>query len=426
LFRLILEVTYWSRRGDKGMYSVHDWAEVHRLHHVEGMSKAAIAVKLSMSRNTVARLVGSSVPPHYQRAPAGSQVDRFAEAIAAMLDEDATVPATVIAQRLRPLGFTGSLTILKDHLRRVRPTFAAARAYQRTSYEPGELAQTDWWDPGVCVPVGRGQSREVFGLVTGLPFSAGFRVVFAFNKTVAAFCPAMVGGLTRLGGLPKVMVSDNDACIVASRRAGVVTLVAEVAALYGHLGLKSVPLRPYFPEGKGFIERMNQFLETSFLPLRNFDSITDLQHQVDQWLVQVADRRRVRRIDAVVADALAVERGWLRPAPSRWPDVDQRLEVRASSDAFVRVGDVDYSVPPRFARRRLAVRASLEQVTVFCDGEQVAAHDRSWARADVVLAPAHARELREAREAQRRLAAGDIEVAAPNLPCYDELTGGRR
>ena len=81
MFRLILEVTYWSRRGDKGMYSVHDWAEVHRLHHVEGMSKAAIAVKLSMSRNTVARLVGSSVPPHYQRAPAGSQVDRFAEAM---------------------------------------------------------------------------------------------------------------------------------------------------------------------------------------------------------------------------------------------------------------------------------------------------------------------------------------------------------
>lgn len=83
LLRLILEVTYWSRRGNEGMYSVHDWAEVHRLHHVEGMSKAAIAARLSMSRNTVARLLGSSVPPRYERAPAGSQVDRFAEAIAA-------------------------------------------------------------------------------------------------------------------------------------------------------------------------------------------------------------------------------------------------------------------------------------------------------------------------------------------------------
>jgi len=94
LFRLILEVTCWSRRGDNGMYSVHDWAEVHRLHRVEGMSKAAVAAKLSMSRNTVARLLASAEPPRYVRQPAGSQVDRFAEAIAAMLDQDPRVPAT--------------------------------------------------------------------------------------------------------------------------------------------------------------------------------------------------------------------------------------------------------------------------------------------------------------------------------------------
>jgi hypothetical protein len=33
------------------MYDVHDWAEVHRLHHVEGLSKAAVAARLSMSRS---------------------------------------------------------------------------------------------------------------------------------------------------------------------------------------------------------------------------------------------------------------------------------------------------------------------------------------------------------------------------------------
>ena len=27
------------------MYEVHDWAEAHRLHHVEGLSKAAVAAK---------------------------------------------------------------------------------------------------------------------------------------------------------------------------------------------------------------------------------------------------------------------------------------------------------------------------------------------------------------------------------------------
>jgi len=120
----------------------------------------------------------------------------------------------------------------------------AARAFQRTSYLPGELAQTDWWEPGIVVPVGKGQSRPVFGLVTGLPFCGAFRVVFTFTKTVSAFCPALIGGLSRLGGLPRALVSDNDSCIVASRRGGMVTLVGEVAALYGHLGLRAVPFLP--------------------------------------------------------------------------------------------------------------------------------------------------------------------------------------
>lgn len=184
------------------------------------------------------------------------------------------MPATVVAQRLRLQGFGGSLTILKDHLRRVRLLFADAQANQRTSYQPGELAQTDWWEPGIRVPVGRGQTRDVFGLVTGLPFSAAFRVVFAFNQTVAAFCPALVGGLARLGGLPKAMVSDNDSAIVACRRGGAVRLVDEVAGLYGQLGLKSVPLRPYVPQGKVLVSYCtsgcwlgeNSFLDRASLP----------------------------------------------------------------------------------------------------------------------------------------------------------------
>lgn len=145
------------------MYSVHDWSEARRLHQVEKLSRSAIAARLGMSRKTVARLLSLAEPPKYERAPAGSKVDGFAEAIAAMLDEDPTVAATVVLERLRLLGFDGGVTILKDHLARVRPSFRAARAYQRTSYLPGELAQTDWWHLPVSVPVGKGSSGRCSG-----------------------------------------------------------------------------------------------------------------------------------------------------------------------------------------------------------------------------------------------------------------------
>lgn len=405
------------------MYSVHDWAEVRRLHDVEGMSKSAIAEKLSMSRNTVARLVALSEPPKYERQRAGSQLDLFAEQIAAMLAQDPKVAATVITERLRRFGFAGSVTIVKDHVRQVRPQFVAALNFQRTSYLPGELAQTDWWHTGVHLPVGRSQTREAMALVTGLPFSAAFRVVFAFQRTTAAFLPALQAGLWRLGGLPTGLVFDNDSGIVASRAAGQVRLVTEVASTLGQLGIKGVPLRPAFPQGKGFIERAISYLQTSWLPLRTFTDLEDMQAQADAWTRLTADSRHVRRLGGTVREALGVELEQLRPLPARWPDVDSHLEARASSDGYVRVADVDYSVPPRLAGRRLAVRASLTEVIAFCDGSEAARHPRSWARADVRLLPAHARELRLAREAKQALTAGDLTVATASLADYDALTG---
>jgi transposase len=403
------------------VYAVHDWAEVHRLYHVEGLSKQAVAVKLGMSRTTVYRLLGLAQPPRYERAPVGSKLDPFVDQIAAMLREDPRVPATVIAERLRPHGFAGSLTILKDHLRRVRPAFLAAVAYQRTSYLPGELAQVDWWHSGVQVPVGKGATRQAFGLVASLPYSAALRVVFTLACGTAEFCAALVGCLQRLGGLPGGIVSDNDAAIVASRRGGTVRLVGEVAALYGALGLRAVVLRPRFPQGKGQVERAIGYLETSFLPLRSAADLVDLQAQADTWTTEVADQRQVRRLGARVADALAVERAALRRLPERWPDIDRRLEVRASRDGFVRVAGVDYSVPPRLAGRRLGVQLSLAEVTVACEGAEVARHIRSWVPADVVLDPDHARQLRLARQATARLAARDPEVVVADLARYDQL-----
>jgi hypothetical protein len=55
-------------------------------------------------------------------------VDPFDDAIASMLAEDPNVPATVILERLRPLGYGGGISILKERVAEVRPSFAAAQA----------------------------------------------------------------------------------------------------------------------------------------------------------------------------------------------------------------------------------------------------------------------------------------------------------
>lgn len=402
---------------------MEDWAEVNRLFHREGRPKAAIARQLGMSRNTVERLLSLPEPPRYVRRATGSQLDPFIERIAAMLAADPTVRATVIRERLQAQGYRGGITILKDHLARVRPTFLLARAFQRTWYQPGEIGQVDWWHTGVRVPVGRGVTREAFGLVTTLPFSAAHAMTFTLSRTVGDLRPALVGCLARLGGVPEKLVFDNDASVVASGSGSRARLHDEVSGLLGALRTKPVILRPARPTSKGNVERTIGYAETSFLPLRDFTSLDDLQGQHDAWALDIAGRRHIRRLGARVAERFAVERGFLGPLPDPLPDTDLHLEARAGVDAFVRVLGVDYSVPPVFVGRRVTIRVTPTSVCLACEGSEIASHARSFVPADVVLAPAHGRAIRLARDARDRLAAGDVELPEIDLARYDALVG---
>jgi transposase len=408
------------------VYQVRDWAEVHRLFERERLSKSAIAKRLGMSRPTVIRLLGLPEPPRYRRERAGSKLDAYKDAIAAMLDADPAVPATVILEHLRRDGYAGGITTLKQHVAAVRPAFAAARSYQRTSYLPGELAHGDWWEPAIRVPVGNSATRKAYGWVTTLPHPAAHAVVYSLSKTMADVLHGVLGCLQRLGGVPEAMVVDNDTSIVADGVGKRAVLHPEVAALCGQLGLRLVVLEPGKPQAKGQVERTNGYLETSFLPLRSFADLSDLQAQSDAWAQQVAWCRHHRRVGGRVVDALAAERRFLHALPDPLPDVDLRTEARVQRDGFVRVGDVDYSVPPGLAGRRVQLRLSPTQVVVHLEGAEIARHQRSYAPADVVLDPHHARALRLARAACARLAAGDVALEAVDLGHYDRLASGWR
>jgi hypothetical protein len=88
---------------------------------------------------------------------------------------------------------------------------------------------------------------------------------------------------------------------------------------------------------------------------------------------------------------------------------------------------------PRVIGRFVDVTASPQQVTVFCDGQVVAQHDRSWAKHGVVTDPAHTAaaarmrqalaEDRQRRQAATRHHADGHAVALRALPDYDALFG---
>jgi transposase len=405
------------------VYTVHDWAEVRRLHGREHLSKKHIAERLGMSRTTVHRLLELTEPPHYERPRRPCLLDAHMDSVKSMLTEDPAAPATVILQHLRREGYGGGVSILKDLLTELRPLYGRGPdPFQRTTYIPGEICQLDWWDVPArfVVPVGHGHIRPAFGLVGVLPYSAVHAVVFTHTKTVADVVAALPGVLTRLAGLPRSLVVDRDSSIVVPRTRRVHD---QLASVLGQLAIRPIVLPPRKPTSKGAVERTNGYLETSFLPLRCFTSLLDLQAQHDEWAATVAWRRNHRRVGVRPEVAHRTERDALASLPDIWPDTSTKTCVRASRDCFVRVAGADYSVPPPFVSRMLDVKITLSEIVVACEGREIVRHARSFVPADVVVAPGHAQELAHAKRARAALRAGDVVVPDVDLSVYDALCG---
>ncbi len=118
---------------------------IHRLHLVEKWPLRKIARHLKIGRRTLAKYIQTPAPPPTRR-DRGSKLDPFKAAIAELLDRDSTAPATVIAERLRTLGYDAA-----------SPSFSPS-SVARSKVRPGVITpmalNSDEWPTLMlpCVP----------------------------------------------------------------------------------------------------------------------------------------------------------------------------------------------------------------------------------------------------------------------------------
>jgi len=397
---------------------VEDWAEMRRLHRAEGMGIKAIAKHLGVARNTVRDAVRSTEPPRYERNGPGSAVDAFEPLIFELLREFPEMPATVIGERI---GWDRGMTVLRDRVAELRPLFRPPDPCQRTTYQPGELAQFDLWQPDVLIPLGFGQADKLWVIAGVMGYSrliGGWMIPTRQSHDV-------LGGhlevLRQLGAVPRKVVWDQEGAVGRWRGRDMV-FTAEFQRFRGTLGMGAVLCQRADPETKGLVERANGYFETSFLPGRSFEDVADFNRQFTSWL-----RRANNRIHGTTrvrpAEAIHEDRGAMLGFPPVLPDTTLRFTTRLPRDHYVRVDTNDYSVNPRFVGRRVEVRVSLEEVVVTCDGTEVARHRRCLARHQSLLHPDHARAMRAMRVEQRAVDVLAAAVEERDLAVYDRITG---
>ena len=402
------------------MLGVEDWAEIRRLYFSERWSIKRIGRERGFARNTVRSAIRGERPPVYQRTVPASKLDAFTTRIEELLAVDGRVPGEVILERLREEGFTGSRTILNDHLREVRPRFAPARTYQRTRYEPGAVCQFDLWHTTAPVPVGSGQQRPGYVVVATLGYSRASAAALVFSRSGPDVLWGVTRCLWRLGGLPRRLVWDREGCL----HAGLGRPTDAYAALLGELAVGAVFCRERDPQAKGGVERFQGYLETSFEPARVFVNEHHYQAQLDRWIDDKANVRLHRTLRERPIDLLCEEQAVMAPLPARVPDLDRRSVERVSPDPYLRFDTCDYSLDPRLVGQRVEVRISQTRVLAVAVGTGAVAadHRRSYAKHRTISDPRHLQTLEEMRVERlgTRVTPSD-QVERRDLADYDAL-----
>lgn len=397
------------------MQGVEQWAELRRLHFVQGVSIKELHRRTGLHRTTIRRALRSAEPPRYERAAVPSKLDPFKDEIHRLLKEDPRLPNVRVGELVASLGYAGRQTILDAYLREVRPLFLpATRTYQRTTYRPGELAQFDLWEPRCEIPVGFGQTRRGYVMVGALGYARVGAGALIFSKEAPDLLWATSRCLRSFCGLPETLVTDREGAL----HAGEGRPTDAYAAFCGQLKVAWRFCEAGDPEAKGVIERLIQFLETSFEPGRRFAGPLDFQEQLDQWFSRRANVRMHRALRERPIDRWERERAALRPLPEHIPDVHRHMVLRVPPQPYVRVDTNDYSLDPALVGRRVEIVVSQRRVRgrTLDSGEIACDHERLFARHRTVTALEHARAL-----AARHAAPAEIEVERRPLSAYDRL-----
>lgn len=394
---------------------MEDWALIRRL-VADGVPQRRVARDLGIGRATVARAVASEGPPRYQRPVVATSFAPFESSVRRLLTRTPDMPATVLAERV---GWTGSITWFREHVRRLRPDHFPVDPADRLIWLPGDAAQCDLWFPPRKIGLEDGSRVLLPVLVITCAHSRFILAQMIPTRVTEDLLLGMWALLQQLGRVPRRLIWDNESGIGRGKRHA-----DGVGSFVGTLATTLQRLKPNDPESKGLVERRNGFFETSFMPGRDFTSPADFNVQLAEWLT-TANSRVVRTIKARPVDLLDTDRAGMLALPPVPPAVGWTNRVRLGRDYYVRVDSNDYSVDPAFIGRFVQVTADLTRVEVRHDGRLITAHDRVWARGMTITDPGHVAAAKVLREQfnRPRPAADPGEGLTRDLADYDRAFG---
>jgi transposase/predicted nucleic acid-binding protein len=369
-----------------------------------GSSIRELAVRHHVHRRTVRQALASAMPPPRKTYPQRPRpaLDPYTQVIDEWLLADRDVPpkqrhtARRIWQRLvAEHGASVAEVTVSRHVARRRAELGLDRVQVTVpqAHLPGAEAEVDFGEFHAQVA---GMLIKLWMFVLRLSCSGrAFHVAFT-TQAQEAFLEGHVLALEYFGAVPGRVRYDNlKPAVVRVLRGRDRAESERFIALRSHYGFDSFFCTPG-KEGaheKGGVEgEIGRFRRRHLVPVPAVASLAALNQLIAAADI-LDDGRVITGRPVTIAAAFAEEQLAMLPLPAEPFDPARLLQARVDSRARVCVRQNYYSVPARYAGRRLPVRLSASSVEVLDGPQVVARHERAAGKYAEILVLDHYLEV---------------------------------
>ena len=408
-----------------------------RRYEMEGLSRSAIAERLGISRNTVAKYADMedfSPRPEARPEQSRSRVEPFSRVVDSWLRADRSMPrkqrhtARRVYDRLvTEQGFAGSYSSVQRWMKRWREeNRAESDGFVELDWAPG-TAQVDF---GLARALVAGVERDVHVLVVSFPYSNMRFCVALPGENAECVCTGLIRVFSAVGRVPGVLVFDN-ATGVGRRFGRQITMTRVFNAFQAHYRIGEVRFcNPYSGNEKGSVENAVGFLRRNLMvPIPKAESLETLTRMLLARCGELAHQSHYRK-EGTIEGLFEQDKARMLALPGVSFD-PVRWETRhADNLGIVTVDGARYLAVAKY--HNLPVHVGLRAFDVeirATDGTRIVQLDRAYGRNAVTAAdpasilPVLARKPRSWGESPLR---GDFpETVREALDVMNDLDRGR-
>jgi len=296
--------------------------------------------------------------------------------IVAWLDKD--VPVVKIGELLTREG----VTVAERTLHRfVADELGRGRQQRRTvrvnDGEPGVELQVDFGKLGLVEDLATGRRRVCQALIFTAVFSRHMFVWLTHTQTTADVIAGCEAAWGFFGGVFKVLVPDNLTPVVTKADPLEPRFNQAFVEYAQNRGFVIDPARVRTPTDKPRVERMVQFVRSSFWAGEHFVDLPDAQTKATAWCAGRAGMRMHGTIQCRPLELFGLEEApLLLSAPGGRYDLPVYATCKVHRDHHIEIAKALYSVPGNLIGQRVEVRADTALVKVFARGQLVKVHPR--------------------------------------------------